>query len=209
MSSAGKESAGPREKPSSVATALTFPGSPEEIWNRLVFYEQIPYPPPLYLRLLLPAPHRAEGRGSEVGDEIRCVYEKGHLVKRLIRVDRSRYCRFDVVEQGLAFGRGIRLTGGSYTLRLLPDGSTRVELETRYLSPRRPAWFWKPIEASVCHAFHRHILGAMRRGGSASDLARRIPRPSRARNARPGIGEGTIVAARIAGKESSRESSEV
>jgi hypothetical protein len=204
MSSAGKESAGPREKPSSVATALTFPGPPEEIWNRVMFYEQIPYLPPLYLRLLLPAPHRAEGRGSEVGDEIRCVYEKGYLVKRLIRIDRSRYCRFDVVEQELAFGGGIRLTGGSYALRPLPDGSTRVELETRYVSPRRPAWFWKPIEASVCHAFHR----AMRRGGLACDRARRIARPIRARNARPGVDAGTI-AVRIAAKDSSREGLQV
>lgn len=208
MSSAGKGSARPREKPSSVATALTFPGSPEEIWNRVMFYEQIRYPPPLYLRLLLPAPRRAEGRGAEVGDEIRCVYEKGYLVKRLIRIDRCRYCRFDVVEQDLAFGGGIRLTGGSYTLRPLPDGSTRVELETRYVSPRRPAWFWKPIEALVCQAFHRHILDAMRRGRSASDPAPRIARPNRARNARPGIGAGTIVA-RIAEKESSREGLEV
>jgi hypothetical protein len=208
MSSAGKRSARPRKKPYSVATALTFPGSPEEIWNRVMFYEQIPNPPPLYLRLLLPVPHRAEGRGSEVGDEIRCVYEKGYLVKRLIRIDRSRYCRFDVVEQELALGGGIRLTGGSYALRPLPDGSTRVELETRYVSLRRPAWFWKPIEASVCHAFHRHILRAMRRGGFASDRARRIARPIRAGNARPGVDAGTI-AVRIAAKDSSREGLQV
>lgn len=208
MSSAGTDSARPRNKPTSVATALTFPASPEKIWNRVMFYEQIPYLPPLYLRLLLPAPHRAEGRCSEVGDEIRCVYEKGYLVKRLIRIDRCRYCHFDVVEQELAFGGGIRLTGGSYTLRPLPDGSTRVKLETRYVSPRRPAWFWKPIEASVCHAFHRHILGAMRRGGPASDPAPRIARPIRARNARPGIGAGTI-GVRTAAKDSSSEGSAV
>ena len=63
----------------------------------------------------------------------------------------------------LAIGRGIRLTGGSYTLLELPDGSTRIELETRYVSSVRPRWLWRRIEAAVCHAFHRHILGAMRR----------------------------------------------
>ncbi len=86
-----------------------------------------------------------------------------HLLKRATRIDRWRHYAFEVAEQHLAVGAGIRLLGGGYALRELPDGATRIELETRYLSPRRPAWLWRPIEAAVCHAFHRHILGAMRR----------------------------------------------
>ena len=63
----------------------------------------------------------------------------------------------------LAIGRGIRLTGGSYTLRRAPNGTTRIGLETLFVSPVRPRWLWGRVEAAVCHAFHRHILGAMRR----------------------------------------------
>ena len=40
---------------------------------------------------------------------------------------------------------------------------SEVALETSYVSERRPRWFWGPIEAIVCHAFHRHILRAMRK----------------------------------------------
>ena len=128
-----------------------------------MFYEQIPFPPPLHLRLLLPTPMRAEGRWSAVGDETRCIYDKGHLLKRVTRIDPWRRYGFDVVEQKLAIGSGIRLTGGSYTLLALPDGSTRIGLETRYVSSVRPRWLGRRVEAAVCHAFHRHILGAMRR----------------------------------------------
>jgi hypothetical protein len=142
---------------------MTCSASPGQVWDGLMFYEQIPRRPPLHLRLLLPGPMRAEGRRSIVGDETLCVYDRGHLLKRVTRIEPRHHYGFDVVEQDLAIGRGVRLTGGSYTLRELPDGSTRIGLETLYVSPVRPRWLWGRVEAAVCHAFHRHILGAMRR----------------------------------------------
>ena len=142
-----------------------------------MFYEQIPRRPPLHLRLLLPGPMRAVGRRSVVGDETLCVYDRGHLLKRVTRIEPRHHYGFDVVEQDLAIGRGVRLAGGSYTLRELPDGSTRIGLETLYVSPGRPRWLWGRVEAAVCHAFHRHILGAMRREvrvARLSDPMRRV-----------------------------------
>ena len=55
------------------------------------------------------------------------------------------------------------LSGGGYTLRELPGGHTEVAVTTRYWAGRRPGWLWKPIEATVCHMFHRYLLAAMRR----------------------------------------------
>jgi hypothetical protein len=159
-----KTGSGERARPpASVVTGMRFAAPVEQVWSALMFYERIPRRPPLHLRLLLPTPLRAEGPCSAVGDETRCVYEGGYVLKRATRVDRWRDYRFDVVEQELAIGRGIRLVSGGYALRELPAGATRIELETCYVSSRRPAWLWRSIEAAVCHLFHRHILGAMRR----------------------------------------------
>ena len=165
--------------PVSVVTGMRLSASPAETWDRLLFFEEIPRRPPLYLRLLLPAPLRTEGRRSEVGDETRCVYEQGYLVKRVTRVDHRRHYGFAVVEQSLAIGGGIRLTGGTYTLRELPSGGTRLELETRYQRSRRPEWLWRRVEKAVCHAFHRYLLGSIRdearmgSGGRDTDARRR------------------------------------
>jgi hypothetical protein len=142
---------------------MTFDVPPEQAWDALLFYEQIDRPPPLHLRLLLPVPIRTEGRKSEVGDEAMCLYEGGHMVKRVTHVDRGRRYEFEVAEQALVVGRGMRLVGGAYSLRELPRGRTEVAVDTRYASPRRPRWLWKRLEAAVCHMFHRHILRAMRR----------------------------------------------
>ena len=170
--------------PVSVVTAMRLLAPPERVWERLMFYEEIPGRPPIHLRLLLPVPTRAEGSRSAVGEETRCVYERGHLLKRVTRIDPGREYAFEVVEQTIEVGGGIRLLGGRYVLRALPDGTTRAELETRYLSPRRPAWLWRPIEAAVCRAFHRYILGAMSAG--LSQLAISPTTRTRVRSEFPG-----------------------
>jgi hypothetical protein len=147
----------------SIVTRLRFAAAPDQVWGALLYYEQIEERPPLHLRLLLPLPIRTEGSKAKVGDEARCSYEGGHLLKRVTHVDRGRHYGFEVVEQNLALGGGLALTGGCYTLRELPEGRTEVAVTTRYVSNRRPGWLFRPIEAAVCHLFHRHLLAAMRR----------------------------------------------
>jgi len=149
--------------PTSIVTRMDFAASPAQVWEGLMFYEQIEERPPLHLRLLLPVPIRTEGSKSAVGDEALCLYHGGHLLKRVTQIDPGRYYGFEVVEQNLAIGRGLTLSGGCYTLRGLPDGRTEVAVTTRYASQKRPPWLWKPIEATVCHVFHRHLLTSIRR----------------------------------------------
>jgi hypothetical protein len=145
-----------------VVTRMSFAAPPEQVWRGLMFYEEIDSPPPLHLRLLLPIPIRTEGPKAAVGDETTCVYENGHLLKRVTKIDAGRYYGFEVVEQNLTVG-GTALSGGCYTLRELPGHGTEVAITTHYTSPKRPGWLWKPIEATVCHMFHRHLLSSMRR----------------------------------------------
>jgi hypothetical protein len=155
----------PPEMPqaTTITTRMEFAASPDRAWSGLMFYEEIARRPPLYLRLLLPRPVRTEGRKSNVGDEARCLYEGGHLRKRVTQLDRGRFYEFAVVEQDLAVGGGMKLLSGGYSLRELPNGCTEVALATSYVGVKRPRWLWTRIEAAVCHTFHRYILGAMRR----------------------------------------------
>ena len=107
-------------QPRSIVTRRRFAAAPDQVWGTLLFYEQIEERPPLHLRLLLPRPIRSEGSKAKVGDEARCSYEGGHLLKRITQVDMGRHYGFEIVEQKLAVGGGLTLTGGGYTLRPLP-----------------------------------------------------------------------------------------
>jgi len=147
----------------SIVTRMIFAASPERVWEGLVFYEELGGRPPWHLRLLLPVPIRTEGKVSAVGDEATCLYEGGHLLKRITKIEQGDLYEFEVAEQALSVGGGMRLSGGRYTLRGLPDGRTEVSVETRYLSRKWPRWFWRPLEKMVCHLFHRYLLGSMRR----------------------------------------------
>ncbi len=175
----------------SVVTGMRFSARPEQVWDGLMFYEQIARRPPLHLRLLLPVPMRTEGRQSAVGDVTRCVYREGHLLKRVTEIVPWRLCRFEVLEQVLPIAGEVRLASGSYTLRELADRSTRVELETRYVSSQYPRWLWGPMEIAVCHAFHRHILGAMRRAVESPVASSSTDTPRDCRTTPPALtGEG-------------------
>lgn len=150
-----------------IVTQMKFAASAEAVWQRLMFYEQLDQRPPLHLRMLLPVPIKTIGDKSHVGDEARCLYEGGHLIKRVTEIEPNKRYAFEVTEQELELGGGMRLSGGEYTLEESAPGATEVKLSTRYQSPRRPRWLWQPIEAAVCHSFHRHILRAMRRSVEA------------------------------------------
>lgn len=147
----------------SVVTRTSLSASTDQVWRGLVFYEELKGRPPLYLRLLLPVPIGNEGRISEVGDETKCLYERGHLLKRITRIEPEDLYEFEVAEQALRFGGGMRLSGGRYTLRELPGRRTELSVETRYVSTKWPRWFWRPLERLVCHWFHRYLLRSMRR----------------------------------------------
>ena len=156
------------DRSTSIVTRMDFAATPEQVWRGLILYEQIDEPPSLLLRLFLPLPIRIEGSKAAVGDEATCLYEGGYLRKRVTHVDARRYYGFEIVEQNLVIGGGLMLLGGGYTLRELPGRRTEVAVTTRYVSRKRPGWLWKPIEAIVCHLFHRHLLSAMQRTSEMS-----------------------------------------
>lgn len=146
----------------SITTHMTFAASSDKVWDGLMFYEEIDNRPPPYLRLLLPIPIRTEGKVSEVGAEVMCLYEGGHLLKRITRIEPGRLYEFNVAEQSISVGGSMRLCGGGYTLREISDGTTEVTVETRYTSNKWPRWFWRPLESMVCHWFHHYLLRSMR-----------------------------------------------
>lgn len=156
------------DAPVCVVTHTQVAATPARVWDSLMFYEGIEGMPPLLLRLLLPRPIRTQGEKSTVGDLATCLYHGGHLLKQVTHIERQRLYEFCVVEQRLAVGRTIRLSGGSYALCEISPGRVELSIMTRYTSRNRPRLMARPMENAVCHLFHRYLLGAIRR--KAEDL---------------------------------------
>ncbi len=154
-----------------VVTSVRLHASPETIWQRMLTYEDVPAPPPLLLRVLLPNPVRTEGDKSCVGASIQCTYKGGDMVKRITVVEPPHLMQFEVTQQRLGIEGCIMTLGGSYEIRSCAGDQTEVVLTTNYLGYLRPRCFWRPFERFLAHALHRHILDGMRASLPRSGLS--------------------------------------
>lgn len=144
-----------------VTTEIRLEESPEAVWKALRFYEEIPNRPGPFLAALLPLPVRSEGEKTKVGASIRCIYQGGHLVKRITVSEPPRLLRFDVLEQDLGIENSVTMGEGSY--EIFPrEGGSQVLLTTHYTGHLRPRFLFRPVEHLLAHHVHRHILEGMR-----------------------------------------------
>lgn len=148
-------------KSEAVETALLLNATPEEVWQGILFYEEVPSRPLWLLRIFLPRPIRTEGEKTRVGAIVRCTYDSGYLLKRITAIEPAHLIRFDVLEQRLGVEDCVSMSQGSYEIRATRDGSQAV-LTTHYRSRLRPRRLWRPLERYLAHRLHRHILDGMR-----------------------------------------------
>ena len=151
-----------------VATLMDLAASPEAVWERILFYEEVPKRPARLLKMFLPPPVSTEGDKTKIGGLVHCLYEDGDLVKRITNLEPPRLMEFEVLEQHLGVEDCVATTDGSYSIRATPGGS-EVALTTRYHGHLRPRRMWRPLERYLAHQVHRHILEGMRAalGGGA------------------------------------------
>lgn len=155
-------------------TEQSFDAPPSEVWRALRTYDEVDHqPPPLALRIGFPRPVSTQGEFAEVGDEQRCSYTKGFIVKRLTALEPGRRFSFDVLEQAVGFERSVRLRQGSFTLEPGRDGGTRLIVETVYEDRLRPAWIWRPFESWAVSSLHRYLIEGVERS------RRELPAPMR------------------------------
>jgi hypothetical protein len=146
-----------------VATTLHIDASPEATWRGMLFYEEVPHRPRRFLRMFLPQPVRTEGDKTKVGALVRCIYDGGHLLKRITVAQPARMVRFEVLEQRLGIEDCVSMGQGSYEIRPASGGS-EIVLTTHYRGHLRPRWLWRRLERSLARGMHHHILDGIRAG---------------------------------------------
>jgi hypothetical protein len=146
-----------------VQTGLTVDATPEEVWNAIMFYEDVQHAPPWLLHLALPKPIRSEGNKQQEGNIVRCFYNCGTISKRISQVQRPRKLSFEVVEVVMRSENYANLKDGSFEIEPVGTRQSRITLTTRYQRKLTPAWIWEPIERKVIHTLHGHVLEGMRR----------------------------------------------
>lgn len=147
----------PEHAPETVVTSAVLPMERAEAWDAIVFYEDVPAPPPVLCALGLPRPIGTEGERDRVGALVRCLYETGSIDKVITELREGELLAFEVTRQEGVEDRSVALLSGSFTLEDAPGG-TRVTLRTTYrpLLDARP--LWRVAERAVCRDLHGHVL---------------------------------------------------
>lgn len=151
----------PNSESEAVTTRTWLDARPDIVWKTLRFYEEVTKRPGVFLLALLPRPIRSEGEKTRVDASVRCVYEGGHMVKRITAAEPEHLLRFEVLEQHLGIENCLSTGEGSYEILPAQNGS-EVLLTTHYRGHLRPRSLWRPFERIFAHQIHRHILEGMR-----------------------------------------------
>ncbi|MBL4592167.1 MAG: hypothetical protein JKY96_09445 [Phycisphaerales bacterium] len=150
---------GGHTKEISISTTRIVIGEPEDVWDALMFFEDVESNPPLLMRIALPRPLYTQGPMDSVGDRRVCVYTKGKLTKEITEVSPSETLAFTVVEQ--EFEPSVRLTRGRFALEDLGDGRTRLTLTTRYVPVHSPRFVWHWAEIVGARTLHTHVINGI------------------------------------------------
>ena len=146
-----------------VVTRASIAALPEEVWRRIIFYEEIPQRPRLLLRCCCRSRCARRNPACAWVRWWNAAMATAGLVKRITVVDPPTLVRFDVLEQHLGIEPCVTTVEGAYEIR-------RSVPARKWRSPR-------PI-AGICA---RAGCGAGRSAGSRTPAPPHSPRHGRAR----------------------------
>ena len=165
-----------------VSTTATVAAPIDTCFDAIMFYEEVKHPAPWILRIGLARPLRTIGSSRSIGDVKTCLYNKGHITKRVTDVDRPNRLAFDVIEQQIGYERDVRLISGSFELAAGSSGRTSITLTTTYRPLLGPRWAWEWGEDYAIHTLHAHVLEGMRRKAEDEPAPTAMALPGRESN---------------------------
>jgi uncharacterized membrane protein YhaH (DUF805 family) len=155
-----------------VHTTVIINATPEQVWPRLVAFNELPPPTERLFRTGIAYPLRAEISGSGVGAVRHCVFSTGAFVEPIEVWDEPRLLKFGVTAQPPVMDEMSPYTNikpphlnsylhsrkGQFLLTRLPDGRTLLEGTTWYENSFWPGLYWNRWSDYIIHRIHQRVL---------------------------------------------------
>ena len=159
-----------------VRSSLDIEAPPEEVWDKVIAFTEIPAPKEWMFRAGVAYPIRAEMLGRGVGAERHCVFSTGAFVEPIQIWDAPRLLKFSVTSNPAPMQEwtpyphvdpphlhGFLVSeGGQFLLTPLPNGGTRLEGTTWYRHGLWPSTYWKLWSDEIIHRIHLRVLNHIR-----------------------------------------------
>ena len=155
-----------------VVTMIEVDASPEEVWENVVSFAELPEPEGWLFETGIAYPLRARIEGEGVGAVRHCEFSTGAFVEPITRWEPPHRLSFDVIEQPVPMEewsfyaevhpphleQSFRSVRGEFRLIELPGGRTRLEGSTWYVLDMGPAPYWKLWGDAIVHRIHGRVL---------------------------------------------------
>ncbi|HKE90480.1 MAG TPA: SRPBCC family protein [Gemmatimonadales bacterium] len=168
-----------------VVSTVEIAAPPDQVWQRVVSFPEIPPPTEWLFRIGVAAPQRARIVGTGVGATRYCDFTTGSFFEPITVWEPGRRLAFDIVRQAPPMHEWspyrdvnpphldgyFRATHGEFELVPLPEGRTRLVGRTRYEVEMSPQGYWAVVAGQIVSAIHlrvlRHIQRIVETGSSA------------------------------------------
>ena len=159
-----------------VVSTVEIAASPDQVWQRVVSFPEIPPPTEWLFRIGVAAPERARIVGTGVGATRYCDFTTGSFVEPITVWEPGRRLAFDIVRQAPPMHEWspyrdvnpphldgyFRATHGEFELVPLPQGRTRLVGRTRYEVEMSPQGYWAVVAGRIVTAIHLRVLRHIR-----------------------------------------------
>jgi len=166
-----------------VVTSIEIDAAPEEVWENVIAFSELPIPTDWLFRTGIAYPLRARIEGQGVGAVRYCEFSTGAFVEPITRWDAPQRLSFDVLDQpdpmqewsfyahvnAPHLEESFRSVRGEFRLIALPSGGTRLEGSTWYEVEMGPAAYWKLWGDAIVHRIHKRVLRHIRDVSETSD----------------------------------------
>jgi uncharacterized membrane protein YhaH (DUF805 family) len=155
-----------------VRTGVEIKAAPEEVWQQLVAFAELPPPQEWLFQTGIAYPIRAEIDGHGVGAVRHCIFSTGAFVEPIEVWDEPRLLKFGVIAQPPVMeelspyahlhpphlNNYLQSRKGQFLLTRLPNGNTLLEGTTWYQNSFWPGVYWNLWSDSIIHRIHARVL---------------------------------------------------
>jgi hypothetical protein len=155
-----------------VRTVVEIDAPPEEVWQRVIAFTELPEPREWLFRLGFAYPRRAALHGRGVGAVRECVFSTGSFVEPIDVWDEPQRLGFSVATQPPPMQEGtlysdlhpahlddyLRSERGQFLLAPIGGGRTRLEGTTWYRHQIWPAAYWRLWSDPIIRRIHMRVL---------------------------------------------------
>jgi uncharacterized membrane protein YhaH (DUF805 family) len=159
-----------------VRTSIVIDAPPEQVWQQVIAFAEIPPPTEMLFRAGVAYPIRAEISGHGPGAIRHCIFSTGAFVEPIQIWDEPRLLKFGVTSSPASLNELTpyghieprHLHGyfvseeGQFLLTPLSGGGTRLEGTTWYRNAMWPAAYWHIWSDYIIHRIHLRVLHHIR-----------------------------------------------